>query len=296
MVEPKSSRPYLLYVPSIYDSNRTWPLVVVCHGTIPYDTADRQMSEWAQFGEDKGIIILAPRLEAAQGDLPPAPPKQIALQQADEEAILEMVGATRNSYRVADEQIFMTGWSAAAYDILYTGLRNPDVFRALFIRQGTFDVRYLALSDRRVDRWQPIKIAYGQDDFLRKQALACIDWLRERGQYVDQLELTGSHRRTDPGEAWAFFRDIVRKRPWIRIDAVADSAQPLTMRFSVRSTPPARFVKWFFGDGSESYESSPAYTYASGGDYEITANVELKGGKKFQRRRFVRVVEPPPTP
>ncbi len=34
---------YLLYTPSTYDVSRSWPLIVVCHGTRPWDTPLRQI-------------------------------------------------------------------------------------------------------------------------------------------------------------------------------------------------------------------------------------------------------------
>ena len=49
----------------------------------------------------------------------------------------------------------------AAYDILHTGMSHPDIFRALLIRQGTFDERYVDVSERQLDRWQPIATAIG---------------------------------------------------------------------------------------------------------------------------------------
>lgn len=290
MVEQETNRPYQLYVPSIYNTRRPWPVIVACHGTEPYDNPARQMSEWAQFGEDNGIIIVAPTLYASKGDFPPPVDKQIALQREDEAAILGMVRAVKNSHRIAEERVFMTGWSAAAYDILHTGMSHPDVFRALLIRQGTFDERFVDVPDRQLDRWQPIKIIYGSSDFLRDQAVACIKWLRSRGQYVEELEVSGSHRRLDPATAWKFFSEVIAKRPWIRIRTwTPDPRNPLTIAFAVDAVPAAKNLKWFFGDGADSFEAQPTHTYQTGGDYEVTLNVDLGGGKKYQRKRTVRV-------
>lgn len=292
MVEQETGRPYQLYVPSIYNTRRPWPVVIACHGTEPYDNPSRQMSEWAQFGEDQGIIVIAPTLLAAKGDFPPPVDKQIALQRSDEAAILNMVRAIKASHRVAEEQVFMTGWSAAAYVILHTGMSHPDIFRALLIRQGTFDERFVDVSERQLDRWQPIKIIYGRTDFLRDQAVACIKWLRDRGQYVEELEVAGTHRRLEPETAWKFFREVVSKRPWIRMrNWTPDPRQPLTIAFAVDAVPPAKNLKWFFGDGADSFDPQPTHTYTAGGDYEVTLNVDLGGGKKFQRKRTVRVFQ-----
>jgi len=99
------------------------------------------MREWARFAENRDIIVVAPQLVGTKGDFPPEPEKQIALQREDEQAILATVSEIKRKYNIAEEQVFMTGWSAGAYAILHTGLRNPDVFRALAIRQGSFNER-----------------------------------------------------------------------------------------------------------------------------------------------------------
>ncbi len=285
--EEKSGGAYLLYVPSTYDQARSWPLVVVCHGTWPYDTAELQMREWARFGENEGIIVVAPTLEATRGDFPPPPERQIALQRADETLILNTVLALRRQYNIADERVFMTGWSAGSYSILHTGLRNPDVFRAMYVRQGTFDERFMDVPEDRLDRWQAIKIVYGKTDLLRDQAKLCITWLREHGLFVDEEEIAGAHRRIDPKLPWDYFKETAKRRLWVRLRAIVPNPdEPLTVRFELDSIPPAVKQKWFFGDGKDSYETSPVHTYERPGRYEVTANVQLNGGKKYARKRM----------
>lgn len=289
-VEERTGRQYLLYVPSTYTDGLTWPLVVACHGTWPWDIPQRQMREWAQFGEDHGIIVAAPTLRGAKGDFPRAPDKQIALQREDEEAILAMVAAIKRRYRVAEHRVFMTGWSAGAYAILHTGLRNPSVFRALAIRQGTFDERFMAVPQNRLDSWQRILVIYGMADFLRDQSKEMITWLRDKGLTVDEREIAGSHRRIDPKLPWRYFRDVVKKTPWVCVRAQSvDPMIPGKIRFHVDAVPPAVRQKWFFGDGDTSYESSPTHEYAQTGQFDVTVNVELEGGKKYSRKRIIRV-------
>ncbi len=290
MTEAQAELPYLLYVPSTYSVDVQWPLVVACHGTWPWDIADRQMREWARFAESKGIIVVAPRLLGTKGDFPPPAEKQIELQNRDEKAILAIVSAVKRRYNIAEEQVFMTGWSAGAYTILHTGLRNPDVFRALAIRQGSFDSSFMDIPKGRLDRWQKILVIYGMADFLRDQSKEMLAWLRDHGLHPDEKEVSGSHRRLDPNLPWRFFREVVKKFPWLRVRCHAvDTAAPLTVQFYLDTIPRAKRQKWFFGDGSESYEPSPQHTYAKSGRYEVTVNVALEGGKKYSRRRVIRV-------
>ena len=290
-IEPHTRSSYLLYVPSIYTDDYAWPLVVACHGTWPYDRAESQMQEWARFAEYEGIIVVAPRLVSAKGDFPPSPKKQIALQEEDERALLATVSEIKRSHHIAEEKVFLTGWSAGAYPLLNTGLKHPDVFRALFIRQGNFDERFMDVPPSRVSRWQPIKVVYGKVDTLRDQTRASIVWLRDMGLWVEEQEFSGVHRRIDPKNTWRFFKTVIDQRPWIRIRTHrADPVRPLTIRFDLDAVPEAIEQKWFFGDGDDSYERAPIHTYKDPGKYLVRVNVALKGGKTFSRTKTLRVV------
>ena len=288
--EERTARSYLLFVPSEYTDRIAWPLVVACHGTWPYDTAKLQMQEWAQFAETRGIIVVAPQLVATKGDFPPPPEQQIALQNEDEQAVLAIVSAIERKYHIAEERVFLTGWSAGAYTILHAGLRNPDVFRAMAVRQGSFDERYLNVPKDRQDHWQRILVLYGMADFLRDQSKDMMKWLRDQGWYVDEEELPGSHRRIDPGVPWKFFCKVVKESPWVRVRSYsADAADPRVIRFCVDAVPPVVKHQWSFGDGNESAEASPIHTYSQPGRYAAAVKVELKDGKKYTRKHVVPV-------
>ncbi|MFQ5501077.1 MAG: PKD domain-containing protein [Phycisphaerae bacterium] len=288
--ERKTGCPYLLYVPSTFTGDHPYPLVIACHGTWPYDTARTQMGEWAKFAEYEGIIVAAPKLVSCKGDFPPHPKRQIELQNDDELSILAIVEELKQRYNIIDSQVFLTGWSAGAYPILHTGLKHPDIFRALFIRQGTFDERFMDIPDSRIDKWQQIRVVYGKSDFLRDQTVACIRWLEDRGLFVSREEIPGIHRRIDPRHTWTFFKKVVKERPWIRIQTQRiGRQQPLTIRFAYNAVPPAGEQKWFFGDGTESYDASPEHTFSKPGRYEVRLNVALNGGKTYSRAKTIRV-------
>lgn len=292
--EGRTQQPYLLYVPSRYTDSRPWPLLILCHGTWPYDTPKLQMQEWATFCETNGIIVAAPQLEGTKGDFPPPPEKQIALQQRDEQTILGVVAAMKQRYRIAEEQVFMTGWSAGAFSILYTGIRNSDVFRALAIRQGSFDARYFSdIPEERFDPWQPIKVIYGTTDVLRDQTLACIAWLRDRKMYVSSEEIAGTHRRIEPAVVWRYFKEVMRERLWVRIRArPVDENDPLTVRFELDAIPAVTRQRWYFSETDDTTEATPVRTFPRPGKYTIAVNVTLKNRKSYTRTRTIEVGPP----
>ncbi len=284
---------YYLYVPSTYDKRVAYPLVIACHGTNPWDDAWAQIREWAQFAETKEIIVAAPILRGTRGDFTPPVPEQIERQRADERVILDLVSSLKGSYNIAEEKVYLTGWSAGAYAVLYTGLRNPDVFRALAVRQGNFKAEYVEVEPDRLDRWQPIFVYYGNTDPLRPDSIACITWLREQKMFVEQREVPGSHRRLEVGLAWDFFKRVARERPWIRLRYAKPNMESRgTVKFWCEAKPPMTRILWEFGDGERSNEATPTHTYMGTGKYEVTAKVTLKGGKAFARKIFVHVGPP----
>jgi poly(3-hydroxybutyrate) depolymerase len=286
-----TQRDYFLYVPSTYDPDKRWPLVVTCHGTRPYDDARPQAKEWAALAEGRGFIVAAPKLEGVSGDDVwfRTPGKQIELQLEDEAVILEIVSRVKAAYNVADEQVFLTGWSAGGYAVLFTGLRNPDVFRALAIRQGNFDERYLSPVMPRLNRYQPILVLFGATDVLLKShAEKSIQWLRSHGMDVHRREITGGHRRR-PDIAYGFFRKQARE-PWVRVDAVRGyDGEPLAIQVRARCRPTATACYWWFGDGGTGRGAAAVHAYAQSGTYTVTMQAVMPGGGKVLRKIEVTV-------
>jgi pimeloyl-ACP methyl ester carboxylesterase len=170
---------------------------------------------------------------------------------------------------VDDKLIFLTGWSAGGYAVLYTGLRHPDVFRALSVRQGNFDKAFVEPCIPFLDRHQPIQIMYGSEDLLKDQALACTTWLRSHDIDPTILERPGFHRR-DPRPVFDFFIEIARNRPWIRISIGDDPNDPMRVTLSVRSSFEAVRYLWDFGDETErSPLSKPVHRYEKPGLYNV---------------------------
>ena len=288
--DPDFGRPYSLYVPTQYretGETRLWPLVVTCHGTPPWDTAGHQFDEWKGLAEQKGFLLAAPDLVGTRGDFLPPPAEQIERQIADEKAILSVVRAVQAARSVDDTRIFLTGWSAGGYAVLFTGLRNPGVFRALSVRQGNFDPAFVEPCIPFLDRFQTVQVLYGDSDLLKDQALASIDWLRQYGMEPTVLARQGFHRR-DPEPVFAFFADVVRTRPWVRVAVADDPLDPMRVRFSARTSFEAVRFLWDFGDGRpRSPLAEPEHRYEQSGFYDVRLAVwPEKGGPSVRQLRL----------
>lgn len=288
--EPETRRGYLLYVPAKYTDARQWPLVITCHGTPPYDSAAAQFEEWRGLAERRGFLLAAPDLIGTRGDFTPPRAEQIRRQLADEEAILGLIRTIQSAYAIDDSRIFLTGWSAGGYAVLFTGLRHPDVFRALSVRQGNFDSAFVEPCIPFLDRHQPIQIMFGSEDvLLGNQPANCIAWLRSHDIEPTLLERAGFHRR-DPGPVVAFFSDVATRRQWIRVSVKDDPSDPMKLTFSVRSTfPPIRHL-WDFGDDTERVSLiNPTHRYGMAGSYTVRVALWPAKGDPYVRHVKVQV-------
>jgi len=285
--DPDFGRPYYLYVPTQYreaGETRRWPLVVTCHGTPPWDTAGYQFDEWKGLAEQKGFLLAVPELIGTRGDFLPKPEEQIDRQMADEKAILSVVRAVQAARAVDDTRIFLTGWSAGGYAVLFTGLRNPGVLRALSVRQGNFDPAFVEPCVPFLDRFQSVQVLYGESDLLKDQALAAIDWLRNHGMEPTVLSRQGFHRR-DPEPVFAFFAQVVRSCPWVRVAVADDPLDPMRVRFSTRTSFEAARFLWDFGDGQpRSPLATPEHRYDQSGFYDVRLAVWSDKGGPFVRQ------------
>ena len=88
LTEPASGHDYYLYTPSRYQPQEPSPLVVLAHGTRPWDSPRRQIRDWVKLAEEKNFIVAAPYLQGTRGDFPPRADQQILLQGEDEATIL----------------------------------------------------------------------------------------------------------------------------------------------------------------------------------------------------------------
>jgi len=198
-VEPITGEKYWLYVPSNYSRDRDWPLVVTLHGTNPWDGYTRQIKEWKALAEDKGLIVVAPRLLSSQGILPVSRGRWYEDLQRDERVILAAMDDVSSRYRIDRQAVLLTGFSAGGYALHYVGLRNPERFSMLIARSCNSDVRMLEDQVKLTDaaRRLPIMLFWGKEDpVMTDQGWAIFEYLRlHRCFETRKGEIRGGHLR-----------------------------------------------------------------------------------------------------
>ena len=73
---------------------------------------------------------------------------------------------------------------------------------------------------------------------------------------------------------------------------VLDGVAPLTVNFSPTSTGEVSAVRWDFGDGSHSEETSPVHEYTTAGEFDVELRVEGPGGNDAVVRSQLITVRP----
>lgn len=288
--EPELGRAYQLYRPSWYDASQSWPLIVVCHGGFP-DSPKRRIQAWTELAEEYGFLIAAPKLTSAPSLRKPKAKAQRERQIRDEAVILSVVRHMRAGHNISDDRVFLHGWSSGAFVALYTGLRHPEIFRAVALAKPRFQLEFVEGVADRLDRHQPIFVHFAIDDTLTgNNGQRCCEWLRSIGADLIE-EPIGPVDSTNTKPYVEFFQETVRTNPWVRIRALpAAGGGPLAVQFKLRSSYVPTRYRWEFGDGTESTAAQPSHGYAAAGTYSVTLTVD--GPHDVDRKRVVQVKVP----
>lgn len=208
VTEPITKTRYWCYVPSYYSEDRDWPLVVTLHGTNPWDGRTRQILEWKDTAEQRGLIVVAPQLASTQGPVPVIPSVWYAKEsdlRHDECMILAVIDHVVRTHRIDEESILLTGFSSGGFPLYYVGLRNPERFDMLIARDcnstlGLFERIKLTEEARKL----PIAVFWGKDDLpaIQEQSWDAFRYLREHGcENTTRKQTHGGHLRR-PDIAW----------------------------------------------------------------------------------------------
>ncbi len=289
LIEPEHEGRYLLYRPSYYEREKSWPLIVVCHSR-PWDSPIRRIRKWTQLAEEYGFLVVAPELHATRTLFTPSAEEQIELLRKDNRHILAVVRHIRGGHNISEDYIFICGESGGAYAALYSGLRNPGIFRAVCLVQPRFDAVYLADVTGRLDTYQPVLVHYALSDTITgNHGRDCADWAR---RYLNKV--TEDHGASARGgtvrRVIEFIEHVLANEPWVQIRSTTQpGGDPLKVRFTLRSSFTPQTYHWDFGDGETSPVATPVHRYQESGTYLVTVALTPKKGKPVYRRIAVEV-------
>jgi len=212
------SAKYYLYVPSYYDKQRPWPMMITLHGSFVWDGAKRQAMEWKALAEKHGFIVVAPVLKSTQGTVlvfKRLRKKDLA---ADEQNVLAIMEELKKQYRIDEKSVMISGYSAGGFPLYYIALRNPKLFSAVVSRTANCDmkiVREIPITDaaRKLHYLiffskRGITPASSNMNPVARESWAAFRHLRQQGCFEAKIEkIEGGHRRL-PGPAFEFWRSL----------------------------------------------------------------------------------------
>ena len=213
--EPTTKTKYYLYVPSTYDAEKQYPLVITLHGTNPWDTRWHQIHEWRSLAEEKEFIVAAPNLRgySTQGILPVSDEARLKDLKKDDTAILAVMDEICAEYNVDPKRVLLTGFSSGGFCMWYTGLMHSEKFSMLIARACNSDTSLmesmpLTLTDQ--SRRIPVALFVGKDDtFMQKMSWKAFEFLRRRGwtKHNSKMKKTDGGHLRQPQRAWRIWRE-----------------------------------------------------------------------------------------
>lgn len=272
--DPYSEREYLLYRPSNYDRDLSWPLIVVCHGALP-DSPNRQIRVWTTLAEARGFLLIAPKLTSDGRAKPRHLQKRLDQLRDDEAHILSAIQHVRAGHQISWDRIFIYGWGTGSRAAIYAALGNRRLFRAASFAEPRIGEEVLAAIEPGGEPFQPVNVRYRVTDVITgKHGRRLEDWFRGLGADLSANSI-GTVKKVDTALSVEFFEEVIRRKPVVQLRAIAASGRnPLEFQFKARcSFEPVRY-RWEFGDGGVSTGSAPSHLYRKAGKYEVKLTVE----------------------
>ncbi|MFM1896062.1 MAG: hypothetical protein RLZZ385_1136 [Pseudomonadota bacterium] len=137
--------PYRVYVPSGYDANRAWPLVIALHGLGGTENSffDNYDQDFPPLAEQHGYLVAAPlgyRVDGSYGwglGSPPADPNTRIVQQHSEEDVMQVLARMQEHYNIDPRRIYLAGHSMGAIGTWKIAAKYPDLWAAIGMFAGS---------------------------------------------------------------------------------------------------------------------------------------------------------------
>ncbi|EDL66597.1 poly(3-hydroxybutyrate) depolymerase [Bacillus sp. SG-1] len=132
-------KPYKLYVPNGYDSNKTYPLYVMLHGCTQDASQFATGTKMNTLADEKSFLVLYPEQTSSGNSNKCWNWFETAHQSrgSGEPAIIAgMVNTVKNNYSIQDEHVYAAGLSAGAAMSVIMGATYPDLFSGIGVGAG----------------------------------------------------------------------------------------------------------------------------------------------------------------
>ncbi|HBM15564.1 MAG TPA: hypothetical protein DD381_04355 [Lentisphaeria bacterium] len=124
---------YLIYLPTSYDKEKQYPLVIFLHGScenvyMPITATGHQ--PFIEACENQRFILIAPNGKCHYDSTKPKDGLSDYMG-IGEDDILNVIKNVRGCYNINEKQIYLTGCSLGGFGSWYIGSRHTDIFAAI---------------------------------------------------------------------------------------------------------------------------------------------------------------------
>ncbi|MBA3442002.1 MAG: prolyl oligopeptidase family serine peptidase [Pyrinomonadaceae bacterium] len=122
--EDNTLQPYRVYIPSSYDTSKTYPLIIALHGMGGDENSYFDSYRDGAFkvpAEQRGYIVACPK-----GREPAS-----MYRGAAERDVMDVIAEMKRAYRIDPDRVYLTGHSMGGFGTWAIAMNYPDIFAAL---------------------------------------------------------------------------------------------------------------------------------------------------------------------
>lgn len=139
---------YFVYIPSSYDIDRPWPIVLALHGVG--GSGYGQVMTWLKSSaHNEEFIFVAPTYGSG-----------LWWNEEPERLVLSVLDKVKQDYHVDTNRVYLTGFSSGGHGVWYFALRYPSIFAAISPIAAECPLPYLLENLEHV----PVYIIHGSRD------------------------------------------------------------------------------------------------------------------------------------
>lgn len=189
MEETGETIPYALFVPSTYDSARSWPLMVSLHGAgRQYDWL-MNYAGFLDFAEEHGYVIVTPLGYTRRGGYGARGDSE--QDRRAEQDVMNVFELVTEELSIDEDRIYLWGHSMGGSGTYYIASRYPDIWAGLAaVAGGRMSSDYV---DEEAIRHIPFLVIQGSDDQTvpASRARGSVARMRELGMQHVYIEIPG---------------------------------------------------------------------------------------------------------
>jgi predicted esterase len=119
-----SVQPFRFYIPTKYDANKKWPMIVALHGMGGDENsffAGYDNGEIRRFAEERGYIVVCPKGRGPYS----------MYMSSSERDVIDVINEMKRDFSIDADRVYLMGHSMGGYGAWSIAVNNPELFAAI---------------------------------------------------------------------------------------------------------------------------------------------------------------------